>query len=195
MTSFDGVNARPVIFCGVSVVVQGLSIGAAANFVGVTDAIAIGVEQAVSRAVVSRLREGAAAVVDDGRRIVVAGILVQATAGKTREEVTRPIVHVGCGVVVARPHDGATRNFARPVVQGGGRVKVGCGSIRASVTRRKVGARGSQSGGRVEVARIRIHAPGARHVFTGSVAVICVGIEVARRWVRASKDEARQEVA
>ena len=31
---------------------------------------------------------GAAAVVDDGRRVVVAGILVQAPAGKTGEEIT-----------------------------------------------------------------------------------------------------------
>ena len=195
MTSLHSGNAGPVVVCGVGFVVQCIGIGAALNFIGVTNAIAVGIEQAVPLAVVTGVREGAAAVVDDGRRVVVACVLVQTPAGQTREEVTGAVVHVGRGVVVARPHNGATRNLTRPIVKRGRRIKVGCLGVRATVTRRKVGARGGQGGGGVEVTRVRVHAPGTRDVFARAVAVVRLGIEVACSGIGAAKGKAGQEVA
>ena len=165
MTSLHRGNAGSVVVCGVGFVVQCIGIGAALDFIGVANAIAVGIEKAIPLAVVTGVRESAAAVVDDGRRVVVAGVLVQTPAGQAREEITRAVVHVGRGVVVARPHNGATRNFTRPIVERGRGVKVGRAGVRATVTRRKVGARGGQDGGGVKVTGIRVHASGARDVF------------------------------
>ena len=158
LTTLNGGNARTVVVGGIGVVIERIAVGASFDFVGVAHAVAVGVGQAISVTVVSRLREFAGPVVDDGGGVVVARTLVQAAAWQARKEVTRPIVRVGVGVKVASPYDGATDNLARAVVEGGAGIEVGGSGVRATVTRRKVGACGRQCGIRIVVACGFVHA-------------------------------------
>ena len=113
--ALHGKDAGPVVFRCVRVEVQRRRVGATRNLEGVTHAVAVRVHQAIAVAVVPGVRVNALS----GQlsvRVVVAGTLVQTTRDQAREEVTRPVVVVGVGVVVARPFHRTTGELTRAVV-------------------------------------------------------------------------------
>ena len=102
--------ARTVVVRRSAVVVAGRGVGAAFHFEGVTNAVTIGISQAVSVAIVPQLGQNTRPIVLGGRWVIVARVRVGAT--QTRNKVASAVVVSGFGVVVACGAVGAAQSQA-----------------------------------------------------------------------------------
>ena len=102
--------ARTVVVRRSAVVVAGRGVGAAVHFEGVTNAVTIGIRQAVSVAIVPQLGQNTRPIVLGGRWVMVARVRV--CTAQTRHKVASAVVVGGFGVVVACGAVGAAQSQA-----------------------------------------------------------------------------------
>ena len=124
--------AAAIQLSGILIVVARCFVGATLDFKGVTHAIAVGVEEAVAIAVVSRVGKFTRCRVD-GLVVVVAGRRAQTPC--TRSKLAAAVANIGIHVEIARCGVLASRHCsnARSIVVGRIAVKVQGGGIRAAV--------------------------------------------------------------
>ena len=102
--------ARTVVVRRSAVVVAGRGVGAAFHFERVTNAVTIGISQAVPVAIVPQLGQNTRPIVLGGRWVIVARVRV--CTAQTRHKVARAVVVGGFGVVVACGTVGAAQSQA-----------------------------------------------------------------------------------